>query len=190
LLKVLEDETDLDASAERVLPELADNIKCGNSLVSTDIFELRELSTEVRDRLNPFDWVAEFEEIMRGGGFDAVIGNPPYIFTRELITDIEREYYASNYQFSRDKHNTYVLFMELALRLLNDSGRGSFIVPNSWLTIESCEAVREHYVPRLCTVIDLNYQVFRGVGMEPSIFVVEKGECSPKVVAARASVQT
>jgi hypothetical protein len=59
------------------LPDLGGNIKCGNSLVGTDV-QSSLLLDEEDHKVNPFDWESEFTEIMRAGGFDAVIGNPPY----------------------------------------------------------------------------------------------------------------
>src|SRR5207248_2448412 len=87
LLKVLEDEQGesgqlalLEAEGERVLPDLDRNILCGNSLIGPDYFENSLLpDAEAMKRVNPFDWRAGFPEAMRAGGFDCVIGNPPYI---------------------------------------------------------------------------------------------------------------
>ena len=87
-LKVLEGEseqtlaTQLRFFHERALPDLGRNIKCGNSLIGPDFYEQQEMSfldEDERYRINVFDWKAEFAEIMRAGGFDAVIGNPPYV---------------------------------------------------------------------------------------------------------------
>jgi hypothetical protein len=183
LLKVLEGETDqtlqplLFGLRERALPDLGDNIKCGNSLISSDFYrqpELPMLTEEERQRINVFDWDGEdgFPEIMASGGFDAVIGNPPYIFTRELLSSAERNYFAKKYSLSWEKHNTFFLFMEAQLKLLKQNGRGSFIVPNSWLTIESGQLIREKIIEHLDAVVDFNYLVFPKVSMEPSIFVV------------------
>ena len=88
LLKVLEGESaeiidnTLKLERERALPDLDNNIKCGNSLIGQDFFEqpqAAELKDNERYRINPFDWQAEFKEIMQDGGFDAIIGNPPWI---------------------------------------------------------------------------------------------------------------
>ena len=85
LLKVLEGEseqtlaTQLRFYHERALPDLGRNIKCGNSLVGPDFYEQQEMSfldEEERYRINVFDWKAEFPDIMKAGGFDAVTGNP------------------------------------------------------------------------------------------------------------------
>jgi hypothetical protein len=83
LLKVLEGENQdsltrqLKMWRERALPDLGNNIKCGNSLIGLDFYERQQISLLDEDecrRINVFDWQAEFPEIMKAGGFDAVIG--------------------------------------------------------------------------------------------------------------------
>ena len=139
-----------------------------------------------------FDWSAEFPLVLEEGapaetrGFDAVIGNPPYIFTRELLSSHERRYYGSTFELSRDKHNTFMLFMELSLRVISPSGLIGLIVPNSWLTIESARLLRGCYADRLLRLADLNYQVFRGVAMEPCVFIASGLEQTTPVEVCRA----
>ncbi|MBC8492647.1 MAG: Eco57I restriction-modification methylase domain-containing protein, partial [Chloroflexi bacterium] len=128
----------------------------------------------------------EFPEMMAAGGFDAVIGNPPYIFTREQLLETERQYFSAKYEASWEKHNTFMLFMELMLRLLSDRGKGAFIVPNSWLTIESAHLLRGLFIPHLELVADLNYTVFERVSMEPCIFVISGSKQKDHVLALRA----
>ena len=93
LLKVLEGESDQTLNAqlrlfqERALPDLDRNIKCGNSLIGPDFYDIVQMSffdEEERYRINVFDWQTEFSEIIKSGGFDAVIGNPPYIRMENL----------------------------------------------------------------------------------------------------------
>jgi predicted type IV restriction endonuclease len=88
LLKVLEGETGETLNQqrklfhERALPNLGGNIKCGNSLIGPDFYDGKQMNlmdTEETQRVNVFDWQAEFPEIFKAGGFDAAIGNPPYI---------------------------------------------------------------------------------------------------------------
>ena len=85
LLKVLEGESgQLSLGFERALPDLGENIKCGNSLIGPDYYEGRQLGLGLFDeeehyRVNAFDWKKEFAQIFVQGGFDAVIGNPPYV---------------------------------------------------------------------------------------------------------------
>ncbi len=182
-LKLLEEETTASAQQhylhfhEALLPSLNKNVVRGNSLVGTDIlFGQFEFSQREERKLSPMDYESTFPAAMKEGGFDAVVGNPPYIFTRELITEQQRTYYAQVYELGWEKQNTYMLFMEKALQLLKPSGLASFIVPNSWLTIESAKSIRAHYLKFLIDVVDLNYAAFEGVSMEPSIFVATGSE--------------
>src|SRR5664280_3513561 len=113
LLKVLEDETDETLNRqrklfhERALPNLGGNIKCGNSLIGPDFYEGKQmnlLDTEEAQRVNVFDWQAEFPEIFKADGFDAVIGNPPYVFGRDWkalgISDNVKNYLGATYKSS------------------------------------------------------------------------------------------
>ena len=181
LLKVLEGEDEQSIGKnmllfqERVLPDLSNNIKCGNSLIGPDFYENQQLSIideEEMYRVNAFDWSFEFPEIIKNDGFDAVIGNPPYIFTREQICDSERNYFSKKYKASWEKHNTFMLFMEAMFNWINNKGLGGYIVPNSWLTIESAHLLREIFINHLNVLADLNYTVFEGVSMEPCIFII------------------
>ena len=126
-----------------------------------------------------------FHEVMKRGGFDAVIGNPPYIFTRETITPMQRTYFGRKYALSWEKQNTFMLFMERMRYITKASGIGSFIVPNSWLTVESAKLLRECYLGHLKRVLDLNYQVFHGVSLEPCIFVVSGSQQLGPIELAR-----
>lgn len=192
LLKALEGENDLTLSMQlelfhkRALPNLADNIKRGNSLIGPNYFTGMLISdfAEVK-RVSPFDWSKEFSDAIKAGGFDCVIGNPPYVFTRETITLSDRRYFSESYALSWEKHNTYMLFMEQLLRLLSPTGMGGFIVPNSWLTIESAKRLRQAYLKHIRRVVDLNFAVFHGVSMEPSIFVVSNYELTDPIELAR-----
>lgn len=195
LLKVLEGEDEQSIGKqmllfqERVLPDLSNNIKCGNSLIGPDFYNNKQLNAfdeEEVYRVNAFDWNAEFAEIMKNGGFDAVIGNPPYIFTREQICDAERNYFSKNYKASWEKHNTFMLFMEAMFNWINKKGLGGYIVPNSWLTIESAHLLRAIFINHLSVLADLNYTVFEGVSMEPCIFLISGNEIVNPVSVLRA----
>ena len=140
LLKVLEGETEQSLQPlfsifhERALPDLGDNIKCGNSLIGPDFYQqpdLPALDEEQRYRLNAFDWHAEFPEIFKAGGFDAVIGNPPYVriqgFPREQIGYLTRKYRSAT-----GNCDLYVSFVERAFSLLGKNGRLGKIIPNKF----------------------------------------------------------
>src|ERR1035441_4706432 len=88
LLKCLEGETRETLGftqrlfRERALPDLGHNILCGNSLICTDIMPTepwKQMSDDEKSRINPFDYERAFAQVFKQGGFDAVIGNPPYI---------------------------------------------------------------------------------------------------------------
>jgi len=140
LLKVLEGENEetigqsLRLFHERALPDLGENIKCGNSLIGPDFYEGKQLSLideEERYRINAFDWNAEFADIMAAGGFDAVIGNPPYV-RQEVLSDL-KDYFARHYEAYSGVADLYTYFMEHSVRLLRGGGRFSFIVSSSFL---------------------------------------------------------
>jgi adenine-specific DNA-methyltransferase len=195
-LRLLQDETTVSAhqylldfqhiaEMKKLLPDLSKNIVCGNSLIGTDILEGELFVRDEERKLNPMNFADAFPEVMKRGGFDAMVGNPPYIFTRETIAVRERGYYSEKYLLSWEKQNTYMLFMERLLQLIGPAGVGSYIVPNSWLTIESAKLLRERYLLHLLRVVDLNYPAFQGVSMEPSIFIVGRTETDAPIELAR-----
>ena len=210
LLKVLEGETGqalqtiLKIFQERALPDLGDNIKCGNSLIGPDFYQQGELALLTDDekyRINVFDWRAEFPEIFRSrrrepaqtssgelrdtpaapldfdapglplhgkfsyqkkkgektaprppaepeweGGFDAVIGNPPYIRiqTMQDSQPQEVEYFSRAYKAaSQGNYDIYVVFVERGLNLLNWSGKLGFILPHKFFNAEYGQPARK-----------------------------------------------
>ncbi|MDE3242269.1 MAG: N-6 DNA methylase [Nitrospirota bacterium] len=153
LLKVLEGENEeslqeLLFGRVRVLPDLGKNIKCGNSLIGPDYFTGQLLSDEEEEsRINPFDWRAEFAEIMQAGGFDAVIGNPPYGF-HQIHSERVKTYFKAHYLASQGSFEHYFLFYEAALNLLKAHGMHGFIVPVTWLTIPSARSLRKFILER------------------------------------------
>jgi type I restriction-modification system DNA methylase subunit len=141
LLKVLEGETSQSLSLfakERALPDLDRNIRCGNSLIGPDFFEGERAALlnneEERQRINAFDWQAAFPKVMKAGGFDAVIGNPPYVNAWELFgasPDVRSYITDDSHYTTADRHwDLYVIFLERALGLLRPKGQMSFIIPS------------------------------------------------------------
>ncbi|MCJ7709034.1 MAG: Eco57I restriction-modification methylase domain-containing protein, partial [Anaerolineales bacterium] len=141
-IKMLEGEKGAIAG-RGVLPPLRDNIKCGNSLISHDIARqpdlFGQLSPADLDRINPFDWESKsegFGEILEEGGFDVVIGNPPYIRIHSLVEHrpSEARYIQARYtSASFGKVDIYVAFLEKALSLARATGEVGFIVPNKFM---------------------------------------------------------
>jgi len=156
LLKVLENETQdtlgrqMSMFHERALPDLASNIKCGNSLIGPDFYDQQDLGLmdeEERYRINVFDWQTEFPDIFTGKtpGFDAVIGNPPYIRIQAMKewAPVEVEHYKRAYQSaSKGNYDIYVVFVEKGLSLLNPKGRLGFILPHKFFNAQYGEPLR------------------------------------------------
>jgi hypothetical protein len=163
LLKVLEGESSetigsqLALFQERVLPDLGRNIKCGNSLIGPDYYEGQQLTMsfaadEERYRVNAFEWKAEFPAVFtQGGGFDVVIGNPPYV-RQESLSEF-KEYLKGRYRSYDAVADLYVYFIEKGLSLLREDGLYSIIVSSSFL--------RATYGKPLRTFISKNSAVIR-----------------------------
>jgi hypothetical protein len=177
LLKVLENASgQLELGMERILPDLGNNIKCGNSLIGFDYFEGQLFpDDEERARVNPFDWQREFPEVFAKGGFDVVIGNPPYVRQEELIAS--KNYFQSHYKTYIPTADLYVSFIEKELGLLKNSGLFGMIVSNKWLRAAYGEPLRKFLVSdvTLTQVIDLaGLPVFEGATVRTIILL-----CSP-----------
>ena len=154
LLKVLEGESDQSLNTqmalfrERALPDLGDNIKCGNSLIGPDFYQtdlFKKMSDDDLSRVNAFDWEKEFPEIMSAGGFDTVIGNPPYIRIQVMQewTPESAEYLKQKYQTAQSgNYDIYVVFVERGLNLLNKNGRLGFILPHKFFNAQYGEPLR------------------------------------------------
>ena len=147
LLKVLEGETDQSLSqglltfGDRALPNLSNNIKCGNSLIGPDYFTGKMFpDPEEMKRVNAFDWKQGFPDAMKAGGFDCVIGNPPYV-RQESLSNI-KEYLERNYEAFESAADLYAYFMERSVKMLRDDGRSSFIVSSSFLRTTYAQALR------------------------------------------------
>lgn len=149
LLKVLEGEDEqsigqqLALFPERALPDLGRNIKCGNSLIGPDFYEGQQmalLDDEAALRINVFDWQAEFPQVFADGGFDGIVGNPPYV-RQEGLGDY-KSYFEKHYRTFRSTADLYVNFMEQGHRLLRDGGSFGMIVSNKWLRAAYGEPLR------------------------------------------------
>jgi hypothetical protein len=136
-------ERDLFGSDVALLPPLEANIKCGNSLIASDF----SLVPEDLVRVKAFDWTVQFPAIMKTGGFDAVISNPPYIRIQTLQeTDPESVAYINAHYAAAAKGNydIYVVFVERALSLLNEHGEHGFILPHKFFNAHYGEALRKY----------------------------------------------
>ena len=164
------------ADKNKTLASLENNIKCGNSLIDD-----AEIAGELA-----FDWEKEFPQVFENGGFDIVVGNPPYVFARDNFSEIEKNYYIKNYVSSNYQINTYILFMEKSFKLLKNKGYTSMIVPNSWLMMYSGKGIREYILEKikLLEIVNLSGHSFENVNVETVIYFgyKEKGEFVTKVL--------
>lgn len=159
------------AKKGRPLTKLAGKIKCGNSLIS---------DKSVVD--NAFVWEEEFKEVFEQGGFDVVIGNPPYI---TFALGKKQEFENKDIQYFKDKFplssaykvSSYLIFIEKSLQLISDKGLLSFIVPNTIYTNYYYSKFREYLIDNfaLHTLFNLEYEVFEDADTGgSSIFVFGK----------------
>ncbi|MBN2090184.1 N-6 DNA methylase [candidate division KSB1 bacterium] len=177
LLKVLEGadantlEQQMKFFHERALPDLSQNIKCGNSLIGPDFYDGQQLGLlddEEMHRINAFDWKKEFAEVFENGGFDAVIGNPPY--GAELQLD-ERNYL--NKKFNAGTTDTAALMMLNSLNFLNKNCRNGFIVPKPFIFSSNWEYIRNIFIEGLIELIDVG-KVWKEVKLEQIIYIYQK----------------
>lgn len=143
LIKLLEDETLASVKeCSPILPDLGTNIKNGNSLISREDINDKNLSIELLCNIKPFDW----NEINKGMKFDAIIGNPPYVKTEDihkLESDTEFKIYKKKYKSAYKQFDKYFLFIEKALNLLKEGGQLCYIVPNKFYKIEAGKKLRQ-----------------------------------------------
>jgi len=164
LLKLLEEET--RETRKRVLPNMKDNIKNGNSLID---------DSSVSDKA--FKWEAQFPDVFKSGGFDVVVGNPPYIFARsQKFSDKEKKYYYDRYKLQSYQLNTYGLFVELSYNLLKKEGKFGFIIPNNWLTIDTFSKFREFIISNSSGILIINIfdKVFSEASVDTGILIFSK----------------
>jgi len=154
------------AQPNRKLNDLSNNIKCGNSLIDDP-----ELAGD-----KAFNWEKEFPQIFEKGGFDVVIGNPPYVgktFTKE-----EKIFYNESYETAQYQLDLYVTFMEVGTMILKNSGKISYIVPNSWLKnlmFSNCRlfVLNKLYFDVIIPNLD---NVFSDASVDTLIFVASKSK--------------
>jgi len=189
-LKLLEDETLASAHAFQtefhytLLPPLTDNIVCGNSLIGTDISEKNKYSPEEEKRLNPMDYEQRFPKIMERGGFDAVVGNPPWIslsgkFGNEFLPPGALTYLITRYEGNTYMPNMYEYFVAKGLTLTRPDGFFGYIVPDRLGFNAQFVRLRKRILSE-ARIESLQYKVpFPGIIADTLVFVFRKGAAPP-----------
>jgi type I restriction-modification system DNA methylase subunit len=148
------------ARQDRELAALDDNIKCGNSIINDP--EIAEDKS--------FDWNTEFSVIMEQGGFDVVLGNPPYGAT---LSQAEKDYIAVNYETQEGFFDTYKTFFELGMNLTKEGGYLGYITPNTFFFLEKGGNKLRKFLFENYTMLDIVelFNVFPTAVVEPAITV-------------------
>ncbi len=197
MLKVLEGEStqtlnnELKFFRERALPDLSNNIKCGNSLIGPDFYnqtEMNFLDDEEKLRINVFDWHKEFPQVFKTTspsipllgkereekgevGFDVVIGNPPY---GSWFNESEKNYLFSKYSTLNGVVDIYLAFIEKVSKLCKSNGLISFIIPSAWTGGPRYFYLRDHLLSfNIKYLVQLPFDVFKDAYVDTLIFIVE-----------------
>jgi type I restriction-modification system DNA methylase subunit len=158
LLRILE--------RRKILPVMDGNIKVGNSLVDDAGLSPHALN-----------WSQAFPGAMKNGGFDVIIGNPPYVFGGGSgISPEEKEYFQEKYESGHRKLNLFSLFFERSIKLLRPGGIMGFIVPNTLLRVTSYEDTRKFILDntKIVSIVNLEAGVFEDVTAATIIIVLQK----------------
>ncbi|MBU1131134.1 N-6 DNA methylase [Patescibacteria group bacterium] len=173
LLRVLQQRTKL--------PTLSHNIRIGNSLVDGDMEKLQQYFDDVWREQKAFNWKQEFSEVFEHEGFSVIIGNPPYVFARgKNFDDSAKKYFYENYKLANYQLNTYLLFIERAYNLLQEGGYFGFIVPNTWLTIDTFAPLRKFLLEEVGSlqIINIYDKVFGDANVDTCLVIFKKGRRS------------
>ncbi|MFA3799418.1 Eco57I restriction-modification methylase domain-containing protein [Leptotrichia hongkongensis] len=157
------------ADKNKTLATLENNIKCGNSLID-DVEIAGELA---------FDWEKEFPQVFKNGGFDVVVGNPPYVSTKQIPAN-DRNYYWDKYkEILFSEMDLYEIFIYKSINeLLKNKGYLGFITPDSYFTNTSFELLRKYLLEKtkIIEIIDFPYRFypFEEVNTETAILILNK----------------
>lgn len=194
-LKLLQEETEasthqylLDfehtAKMKKLLPDLSKNIVCGNSLIGTEILDSQLFASGEERKLNPMNFKDAFPEVMKRGGFDAIVGNPPYvrIQTMQETSSVSVEYLARHFRAAtKGNYDIYVVFAEHALSLLNTQGKLGYILPHKFFNSQYGAPLRQvlsqsQYVSH---VVHFGaQQVFAGATTYTCLLFLDKAGCA------------
>ena len=157
------------AQGRRKLNNLNNNIKCGNSLISDP-----KIAGETA-----FDFQAAFPKVFEQGGFDVIIGNPPYVNAKgENFNQAQKDFYYQNYQTAIYQIDTYILFIERLQHLMKPNAQAAYIVPNAWLNNLLLENVRRFVLDnfQLQEIVNTPSGVFTDATVDTVIFSVCKNQ--------------
>ncbi|MEL1246487.1 Eco57I restriction-modification methylase domain-containing protein [Flavobacterium helocola] len=158
------------AQPNRKLNDLNSNIQCGNSLID---------NVDVAGN-KAFSWQNAFPKVFAKGGFDVIIGNPPY---GAKLDEVSINYYREKYDSVIGHSEVYYIFSEKAINeLTKQNGVIGFIIPNAWLSNKYAKKLREILILKttIKNLINFNRQIiFEDANVETSIFIIEINKPKP-----------
>jgi len=190
LLKLLEEETKESTLSLfkyldiKILPDLSNNIKCGNSLIGTEIYGSENLNLFEENsfkHINPMDWDKAFPDVFKQNGFDVIIGNPPYIKEYTNIEPFEFLKKSRLKKYYEGKMDLWYAFACISIDLLKNSGYHSFIATNNWITSAGASIMRNKILSetKILKFIDFaDFKVFENASIQTMIYVLKKEKTS------------
>ena len=160
----------------KLLPSLDSNIKCGNSLVSSDYYHEKDLSLfddEAMRKINTFDWDKEFPEVFAQGGFDCVIGNPPYVNISvfpELHTYLQTRYSVIHTGYN----DLMYYFMYRGIEFLKEDGLYGIITSNYFLGNEYAKKLRVFLSDKITKIVNFRNAKIFSANVHTALIFAEK----------------
>ena len=160
----------------KLLPSLDSNIKCGNSLVSSDYYHEKDLSLfddEAMRKINTFDWDKEFPEVFAQGGFDCVIGNPPYV-NISVFPELHA-YLQTTYSVIHTGYNDLMYyFMYRGIEFLKEDGLYGIITSNYFLGNEYAKKLRVFLSDKITKIVNFRNAKIFSANVHTALIFAEK----------------
>ena len=160
----------------KLLPSLDSNIKCGNSLVSSDYYHEKDLSLfddEAMRKINTFDWDKEFPEVFAQGGFDCVIGNPPYV-NISVFPELHT-YLQTTYSVIHTGYNDLMYyFMYRGIEFLKEDGLYGIITSNYFLGNEYAKKLRVFLSDKITKIVNFKNAKIFSANVHTALIFAEK----------------
>jgi type I restriction-modification system DNA methylase subunit len=196
-LKLMDDETTASVQVYQqetkapLLPSLSSNVVHGNSLINWD-FDSGFFGSDDDTKIFPLDFTQVFSEVMRRGGFDAIVGNPPYVRIQGFPR-LQIDYFSKTYAAAKGNYDLYVNFIEKGYKLLKPSGKLGLIVPNKFLKTGYGSGLRKYLSGEsaLEEIVDFGAsQVFEATTYTCLLFLAKEPLASHQYAQAEAKAES